>query len=258
MSLLLAVTLAATVQPSCSWDHPGNNPYTGTTAAAIDRYTDIPATVRDELKRRIATKQVDDSVNITRDAISGKQEYNPTIRDMYFGKASRCTSVTRRKWAEDRIEPAAVYCVDQHCILVPRICGNVSRISKAAPPLAAAPTTSAISEAAPPPQFADISLQDAPTPEPISLDDLDDEGRPRKLAAIPPGVQTFVNNNTDGEHPIIPGVPVLPTVPDDTPVSTPVPEADTWAMLLAGLGLTGWAARRRLRRDANAGPDHTA
>jgi MYXO-CTERM domain-containing protein len=26
---------------------------------------------------------------------------------------------------------------------------------------------------------------------------------------------------------------------------TPVPEADTWAMLLAGLGLVGFAARRR-------------
>jgi len=28
---------------------------------------------------------------------------------------------------------------------------------------------------------------------------------------------------------------------------TPIPEADTWAMLLAGLGLVGFAARRRLR-----------
>lgn len=30
-------------------------------------------------------------------------------------------------------------------------------------------------------------------------------------------------------------------------VATPVPEADTWALLLAGLGAVGWAARRRCR-----------
>ncbi|MFN7087417.1 MAG: PEPxxWA-CTERM sorting domain-containing protein [Burkholderiales bacterium] len=30
-------------------------------------------------------------------------------------------------------------------------------------------------------------------------------------------------------------------------VTTPVPEADTWAMLLAGVGMVGWAARRRCR-----------
>lgn len=29
----------------------------------------------------------------------------------------------------------------------------------------------------------------------------------------------------------------------------PVPEAETWAMLLAGLGLVGWTARRKQRRD---------
>jgi MYXO-CTERM domain-containing protein len=32
----------------------------------------------------------------------------------------------------------------------------------------------------------------------------------------------------------------------------PVPEADTWAMLLAGLGLVGWQARRR-KAAASAG-----
>ncbi|WP_267874913.1 PEP-CTERM sorting domain-containing protein [Duganella callida] len=28
-----------------------------------------------------------------------------------------------------------------------------------------------------------------------------------------------------------------------------MPEADTWAMLAAGLGLIGWQARRRARRQ---------
>ena len=35
----------------------------------------------------------------------------------------------------------------------------------------------------------------------------------------------------------------------------PVPEADTWAMLLAGLGLVGYAARRARRKQAGPQPD---
>jgi hypothetical protein len=31
----------------------------------------------------------------------------------------------------------------------------------------------------------------------------------------------------------------------DSIVFAPVPEPETWAMLLAGLGLVGWMARRR-------------
>ena len=132
MSILLAVTLAAAsaAQPVCSWDHPGVNPYKGRSGDAIDRYTDIPAAVRSTLRRRIEEQQPDDMVTITRDGISGKSQYDPAIRDMHFGAASVCATVTRSKWAENHQEPAAVYCVDKHCILVPKICGNVSRISR--------------------------------------------------------------------------------------------------------------------------------
>ncbi|WP_205746683.1 MHFG family PEP-CTERM protein, partial [Duganella callida] len=136
MPLLLAVTLVAAVQPACSWDHPGHNPYTGGVIAAIDRYTDMPEAVRSTLKRRMAEGQADDQVEITRDAIAGKHKYDAAIRDMHFGKASVCRTVTRDKWSADRVEPGAVYCVDQHCILVPRICGNVSRITRTAEALA--------------------------------------------------------------------------------------------------------------------------
>jgi hypothetical protein len=119
-----------TAQPVCSWDHPGVNPYRGRSGDAIDRYTDIPAAVRSTLRRRIEEQQPDDMVTITRDGISGKSQYDPAIRDMHFGAASVCATVTRSKWAENHQEPAAVYCVDKHCILVPKICGNVSRISR--------------------------------------------------------------------------------------------------------------------------------
>lgn len=132
MSIVLAVALAsiAHVEASCSWDHPGANRYRGTASAAIDRYPDIPDQVRATLKRRMAENQPDDRVSITRDAITGRNRYAAEIRDMHFGAASLCRTVTRSGWSARRSEPAAVYCVGRHCILVPRICGNVSRITR--------------------------------------------------------------------------------------------------------------------------------
>ncbi|OFA01103.1 MHFG family PEP-CTERM protein [Duganella sp. HH101] len=271
MSILFAVTLAAAsaVQPSCSWDHPGVNPYTGKTAAAIDRYTDIPAAVRSTLKRRMEEGQSDDKVIITRSGISGKNQYDPAIRDMHFGAASVCATVTRSKWAEQRQEPGAVYCVDQHCILVPRICGNVSRINRLQT-IAKAPVT-------PPAPAArlgdklgdkDLGLADAETYEPEELTDeeLRERDRLQRKAALDaakhkPSVQEFELPeefefeadvdariaNGGGGHPLLP--PFIGGEEDDISSNpTAVPEADTWAMLLAGLGILGAVARRRKQR----------
>lgn len=134
MSISLALTLAsasiAAAEPPCSWDHPGRNPYRGSIAAAIDRYTDIAPAIASTLKRRMTENQPDDNVIITRDAITGREIYGPQIRAMHFGAASVCASVTRDGWSASRQEPAKVYCVGQVCILVPRICGNISRITR--------------------------------------------------------------------------------------------------------------------------------
>ncbi|MQA36613.1 MHFG family PEP-CTERM protein [Rugamonas aquatica] len=272
MSILFAVTLAAasTVQPSCSWDHPGVNPYTGKTAAAIDRYTDIPAAVRSTLKRRMEEGQSDDKVIITRDGISGKSQYDPAIRDMHFGAASVCATVTRSKWAEQRQEPGAVYCVDQHCILVPKICGNVSRINRAPVAVAKAPV-------APPPPvaklggklgdkdlgLADPEKHDSDEPSVEELAKREHLLRQTALNSAKPrlGVEEFdlpeefdfegdIGDRVTGDiggHPLLP-----PFIGDDDGMSinpVPVPEADTWAMLLAGLGILGVVARRRKQRN---------
>ncbi|MYM66999.1 PEP-CTERM sorting domain-containing protein [Pseudoduganella sp. FT55W] len=267
MPLLLAVTLAAatSVQPACSWDNPGHNPYTGTAAAAIDRYTDIPEAVRSTLKRRLQEHLSDDKVSITRDNIAGKYQYDPVIRDMHFGKQSVCASVTRDKWSENRAEPAAVYCVEQHCILVPRICGNVSRINRTA--AAAAATAAAPAPAGKqgrdmegPVEFADLGLADAPQRDDPALDELKhpdrQSGNQRTLdqlaqiselmteeelaeAADKVRVGSFGTRGLNGFGPA--DEELLP------PQVSAVPEADTWAMLLAGLGLVGWAARRRAK-----------
>ncbi|WP_343731339.1 MHFG family PEP-CTERM protein [Duganella sp.] len=262
MPLLLAVTLAAaTVQPACSWDNPGHNPYTGGAAAAIDRYTDIPEAVRSTLKRRMEEGQSDDKVSITRGTIAGKYQYDPAIRDMHFGKSSVCATVTRDKWAETRVEPGAVYCVDKHCILVPRICGNVSRVNRtpaAAAAAAAAPEKQEDRELHIPGELADLGLEDPNMMDdnPLTAQELaerraaaervlaamgDADLEAEQLAALLAAdrdmsrLRPGVFSGQDGEGP--------------SPAA-PVPEADTWAMLLAGLGLVGWQARRRARKAA--------
>lgn len=261
MSTLLAITLAAaaTVQPSCSWDNPGANPYTGNSDAAIDRYTDIPDATRVKLKRRVSYGNPDEMVVITRDAITGRHHYDPKIRDMHFGKASVCGTVTRSKWSEKREEPAAVYCADKHCIIVPKICGNVSRITRdpvvaAAPPgeparrawdipdtelgLNDAPPDFDLSPVREPVRFEPMAapptriLASAPAPTP-PRDDW--TPRPRPAPTMPPG------GGGGGGTPILPQNPLAP-----------VPEPETYAMLLGGLALMGVVARRKHRQAAAA------
>jgi hypothetical protein len=289
MSILLAVTLAAAsaAQPSCSWDHPGVNPYKGRIGDAIDRYTDIPAAVRSTLRRRIEEQQSDDMVTITRDGITGKNQYDPAIRDMHFGAASVCATVTRGKWAETRQEPGAVYCVGEHCILVPKICGNVSRISRL-PVAAVAKNTSDRPAAAPGSQARrnlgdgfnskDLGLADAARPEtpPQQADTNQADGQPdtrtdaaqdaadklARQAGSGQGVEEFT---LDGKEYDIDSRGHLSGLygrhssfgeDEDTKFfnPTPVPEADTWAMLLAGLGLVGFAARRARRKPTAGQP----
>lgn len=245
MSLLIAVTLAAATQSTCSWDRPGQNPYTGSAAAAIDRYTDIPADVRGTLKRRIEEVQPDDTVNITRDRISGKYQYNPAIRDMHFGAASVCNTVTRSQWAASRIEPGAVYCVGEHCILVPRICGNVSRISRATPVATVLAPQNVIELVdSLPEQFAafnehELGLIDAPPRLDHSNDTVAHDAIENALAQADLDADQLARRRALGTNAL-----------DDEQMAQPVPEAQTWAMLVAGLALIGGLVRRRARTAA--------
>ncbi|HEX8605192.1 MAG TPA: MHFG family PEP-CTERM protein [Pseudoduganella sp.] len=133
MSLLLAsaaVTAAAMV-PACSWNTPGRNPYRGTATEAVSRYVDIPAATRARLVARIDAGTADDDVVITRDAVLGRSAYGAGITDMHFGRQTVCERVTRERWPASAREPAKVYCADGYCLIVPRVCGNISRIRKA-------------------------------------------------------------------------------------------------------------------------------
>lgn len=128
-ALLASAAFAATVVSNCSWNSPGRHPYTGTPAEAVSRYSDIPEKTRAQLVSKISSGALDDSVIITRDRIEGKTAYEPRITSMHFGKRTMCDQVTRERWEPTRREAASVYCVDSYCIVVPKICGNISRLT---------------------------------------------------------------------------------------------------------------------------------
>lgn len=137
-SLALAVSAGSTL-PQCSWDRPGANPFMGDVVAAVDHYADIPAAVREKLKARMKARSYDDIAVIERDAIKGKDDYAPEIRDMHFGPGAVCRTVTRTKWTPKTQERGLVYCEDGQCILVPTVCRNVSRVNRLQKPAAIAP-----------------------------------------------------------------------------------------------------------------------
>ncbi len=116
--------------PVCSWDSPGTNPYRGELAAAVDRYTDIPAATRAKLKVRIDQRSYDDIAVIGRDHITGGWRYAPEIRDMHFGSGRMCRQVTRQRWPAQAEERGLVYCEGAHCVIVPTVCRNVSRVTR--------------------------------------------------------------------------------------------------------------------------------
>ena len=275
MSLLATLALAASgaTLPACSWDRPGVNPFMGDVVAAVDRYPDMPAQTRAKLKARMARRDYDEVVSITRDGITGKAQYGGDIRDMYFGAGNICKTVTRSKWTDAMQERGLVYCEDGQCILVPTVCRNVSRIKRLAPrpvTMAGATPASSTREAAPEtelemdPTGAGPLAGGAPGAGPTSFAQLAnptlDSGLPGNpgsllpaisspsgdgpvlgqpaLPSLPPGVPRTVTQIPTG--PNLPGTPTGPTTP-----LPGVPEPSTWAMLLSGVVVLAVTARRR-------------
>jgi hypothetical protein len=252
MSLTLSTMLvAATVTlPSCSWDKPGADPYMGSMEAAVDRYRDIPPDVRDRLKARMRTRAYDDIATIGRDKIEGKRSYS-NLRDMHFGNGRICRQVTRTKWLSTAVERGLVYCEGEHCLIVPTVCRNLSRIT--------ADTPLDIETAAGPPED--------PIDPPSSANMLGgqrfvDEQGPLAMRRLqlepPPGSPEeppLSEVVTDFGNDPPPGPPPPDPFPDPRPppLPPPIPEPSTWIMMMAGLALVvGTARRRRAARGARS------
>ena len=236
---LLAAALATTLSVSavCSWNRPGVDPFRGDAAAAVEHYQDIPAPQRKVLREKIAAGKPDDKVAIGRTAVTGTWEYEAAIRDMHFGKQRMCASVDRSKWSAARSEPEAVYCADEHCIIVPKICGNVSRITRLSGTTPERPEQVVVPPAQQRPDTpeghpldwltgTELGLNDSPGHE----DENEDDGEPRYYFDVQSNPPSWGWGT-------------------DNPVQA-VPEASTWAMMLAGLGIVGAWGRRTARRHA--------
>ena len=259
MPLLLSPLLvaAATALPgACAWDDPGRDPFLGDVPAAVDHYRDIPKPVRERLKARMADHQYDDFVEITRGEIQGKADYEPEIRQMHFGAGGRrCTTITRTAWRDTHREHGLVYCEDGHCILVPTVCRNVSRIVRRpdAPVVAALPPPRP--EALPesfltPPPLGELLF--AP-PGAGPLDSGTASAGPRDGDVF--GVVSPLPATPTVSEPTV-GRPVTPVLPPAPPIAAPVPEPATWASM--GLGLLVLAGVVRRRRNAAGFGAHRA
>lgn len=126
--------LAPILVAACSWASPGANPYQGDVPSAVHSYTDIPAPVRARLAARMEKRAYDDIATITRDSIQGAQDYAPELRDMHFGRRTVCGYPDRSKWTDKMVERGLVYCEAEHCLIVPTVCRNVSRVTRVAKP----------------------------------------------------------------------------------------------------------------------------
>jgi len=255
---------AATTLDVCSWDRPGIDPFMGDVVAAVDRYQDIAVDVRERLKARMVKREYDDVVSIRRDSITGRARvrYGSAIRDMHFGNAKVCHSVSRAAWSAQMRERGLVYCESGHCILVPTVCRNVSRIARAE--VANEHAEGDVPELEAPPVAA---LDLLPTPIPFDLAppvlavdagpgaEAQPEGYPQSAGAgagegahgsfaSGSAVASIAATGGKGD-----GVTTAPQAPSNLEVAAaiaPVPEPETWGLMIGGLAaLAAWRRRRR-------------
>ena len=285
--LITALAVSAPVQDACTWDRPGANPFVGDVVAAVDRYQDIPAAARATLKARIAKRQYDELATIKRDSIAGAYRYD-NLRDMHFGKGTVCLSVTRDKWTDKTQERGLVYCEDGHCLIVPTVCRNVSRVTRvpmqkadadsmmgppegtafaaAAPKGAVDPEGGELKFEAPAAGASPSFLSSASGSSPVlpagsdsGLSSGGDSGNPSSSSSFAGlgGLPGLLAPQPFSSIPGVPssfgpdGMPGVPGVPGVGVLVTPVPEPSTYALLALGLGFVGWVARRRRQPAAS-------
>ena len=290
-ALIAALAVSGPVLPQCSWDRPGANPFTGDVIAAVDRYQDIPEAARAALKARMAARRYDEIATITRDGIAGAYRYE-NLRDMHFGSGTVCRTVTRERWQPKVQERGLVYCEQEHCIIVPTVCRNVSRITRVPAQKGAAADSVGPPEALPGERMQVAGIPPAPTGELQFESPAAGNQRSFALAATEPasalpsgsdsglgggsgggsdsGTVPFAGLGSvlpgSGAGPFVPlpgpsGLPGVPGVPGIGPATvTAVPEPSAILMAVAALGvLWGVSRRRRSALDgrAAAGPPTT-
>ena len=224
----------------CSWAEPGADSYTGTFADAVDSYQDMSVQTRATLKAKLDARRYDDVVLIKRDAIVSDQDagrsYGAEITGMHFGAGRTCAQVDRSAWSAQHQERGYVYCADGHCIVVPTVCRNISRIAMQQGGIDLGGADVQIGGGGP--SYADIAggrgfANTTPLDAPM-------------VRYVEHKTDSFVVRNTTHLHFDFAGPPRSWLPP---PVGgghvTPVPEPSTWAMFGLGLCCVAWVSRRR-------------
>lgn len=239
---MIEALAAAAMIAACSWDRPGANPFMGDVVAAVDRYLDIPRDTRARLKHRMQRRTYDAVAAITRDEIVAADGRRfGLLRDMHFGGGKVCGEVTRARWSDDMIERGLVYCEDGHCIIVPTVCRNVSRVTELQrPPVRLAQEIPGGSERDFGGSPLDIAAVD-PGSWLAGANDPDDLPRMARLDAPVVG-QSFEASRWPG-----PAFDVALPLPAGDEVA-PIPEPTVSAMLALGLAIVGIAVFRDRRR----------
>jgi hypothetical protein len=112
----------------CDWSKPGAAPYRGQSVETALAAYDMPEHARAEIAGKVKTMLEDGIALITRDKITSPQGSVWGLRDMHWSGGMCTGPVSRQGWAADRVEAALIYCSGPHCIAIPVVCGNVSRI----------------------------------------------------------------------------------------------------------------------------------
>lgn len=224
----------------CDWNTPGQNPYTGKVETAIMSYQDIPLPVRQELVVKYKAGSVTEVVNIQKNNdVPGYYG----LSQMHFGKGKICEQIDNSMWSSGRKEPGYVYCVQEHCIIIPTICNNVSRVFK---PRSITPFTDITVDI----QYS-IKFMDIPDTliynkllfeDPTQYSKVDWSVRPFDYSS-----NSYSYVRTTMEFPAFySGLPAINaiggTIPvnvSNVPVVAVVPEPKTYLMLLAGLAAMG-------------------
>jgi hypothetical protein len=251
--LLLTFVLSVQAKP-CDWNNPGVNPYTGKLSSAVDSYPSLSTEAKRIIKDKINRNQHDDQVQITKDAIQGKMSYTG-LRDMVWGSGTKCIGeVNTSKWKPSQNISALVYCHKEECLIRPSICNNIALVDPVGPSEGSKQPSEALipevdtdvpSDLFEPSESVLSIPKDSDLPSVVSL--LKDTSEDSFLDKLLPvlgalagflGGAALVNSAGPGGSGVVVKVPEIPVV-------TAVPEPSVYAMILLGLVVMLFIAKRK-------------